>query len=307
MAIFSFRREPYRLGLWFSDQETWLIEREQGLVCREAACLVRPVMRDRPLQWGNKALLTGRASPLWQIGWQASEIKAYLQAFLCSLLPPDRCHLMVMVPNLRDPYYRAFWQLLGEQLHVSAVETCSPLTCLAGLPEVQGSELLLVLEDGIAECASGFASDCPMSVGYGHYLSRRLIQYIYLQYGLRVEEAPARMAWQRLGGLAQIQDQITLQGQDLGGNTQYLLLTAEELYPLAEAAFQPLVQLCRWQIDQAATQGRPLSGLRLFGREAQLPGLSAYLSQQLQQEVIGTMAEPDIMGTALYRFLNKQG
>jgi hypothetical protein len=302
-----FRRESRYLGLWLNKHEALLIERDQGLVAQEAACLVRPLLGDKLSFWGNSALLSGRSSPLWQNGWRAQELFAFVQAMLLRLISPSRCQLVLPVINLGDAYYRGFWELLGSQLRLESLFLCSPLACFTLLPETQQTDLHLLLENGLAECCWGRPTGELATVGYGRYLSRALIQYVYQKYQLQIDEHAASFAWQRLGGLSAVQDQITLQAQDRAGKSQYLLLIADELAPLAKAAFQPLVQLCQWQLGQQfSEQKRLASGLRLFGDQAHLPGLALYLEAQLQLPVSISPAGPDIMVKALQAFLQSR-
>ncbi|MBT9545915.1 MAG: hypothetical protein IV090_11040 [Candidatus Sericytochromatia bacterium] len=304
-----FRRETRSLALWLNPREAVLVEREHGLVAQEAACLIRPLVGDKAQLWGNSALLSGRSTPLWQNGWRAQELKAYVQALLSRVIAPNRCQLVLPMLNLREPYCRAFWDLLGLHLQLDSLYLCSPLTCLAQLPDVKQTDLHLFLEDGLAECCLGSPQGFPLTVGYGRYLSRALQQYVYQRYQLQIEEDAAALAWQRLGGLSGVQEQITLQGQDGEGKSPYLLLIAEELAPLAEAAFQPLVQLCQTQLElQSAGARGKVSGLRLSGEQAVLPGLADYLQNRLQIAVTLTPAGPDIMIKALQIFLqSRQG
>lgn len=302
-----FRRESRSLALWLNAREAVLVEREHGLVAQEAACLVRPLVGEKTFLWGNSALLSGRSTGLWQKGWRAQEVKVYVQALLSRVVAPSRCQLVLPVLNLKEPYYQAFWDLLGLHLQLESLFLCSPLHCLAMLPDVRPTDMHLLLEDGLAECCVGSPQGIPLTVGYGRYLSRALQQYVAQRYQLRIDEEAAALAWQRLGGLSGVQEQITLQGQDGEGKSHYLLLIAEELAPLAEAAFQPLVELCQTQLNQLSFgQKIPITGLRLFGEQAHLPGLADYLQKRLQLGVTLTPTGPDIMIDALQRFLQSR-
>ncbi|PIQ26712.1 hypothetical protein COW36_00860 [bacterium (Candidatus Blackallbacteria) CG17_big_fil_post_rev_8_21_14_2_50_48_46] len=307
MVGFSFRREQRCLGLWFSPEEALLVDREHGLIAREAACLVRPVANNKPLIWGNSALLSGKGSPLWQMGWQPQEIKSFLQSFIATIIPLSRCQLLLPVLNLGDAYYSAFWHLLRERLNLASLSLCSPLSCLAHLTGIRSTDLILFIEEGLAECSLGAPLHPPLAVGYGRYLSRRLMQYVFQQYGLKIDSLAAGSAWQRLGGLAQVQDQLTLKGVDREGKIQYQMITAEELAPLAEAAFQPLVNLCRLQLEQQFSEPKQkVTEVLLFGEQADLPGLAAYLQNQLCLTVSVRKSGPDIMVKALQEALQSK-
>lgn len=280
-----------KIGIVIEANSVTLIDAEHGIILSEPLVISENQLTQK-CEYGYNAFLHKKDSlkrPFDKEQFSPNKIQNYLHWFINRVVPLEQVSALMPIQNYGDPMHRAFWELIFEQIEVKTFQLLSSISCVR-LPSKRQNSCILYLNDGLADL--GFfeknkGCKYTSSVGYGLFLSRAIVHYIFKKYDLIIEVSTARTIWKKIGGLSDTKGQVTVTGFNAQGHEIRELIVAEELSPVVSAAFKPIIEECKFQLKllQTHEKNTDFKSLYLTGLDASIPGLKEYFEKHLDLNI----------------------